>query len=587
MIKKIKHVFLVGWLIVLSGQQLSGQQTGDEQKQQEQLFRLARSFEQTSQFSRALDIYQKLWEREPANINYYRGVKNNLLNIERFEQAESVVRQMLKINQSEIIEADLAEVFYKKGETQIALEVLENILKRSPKKVSAYQIVASVLSRFGFLDQAIETYQQGRDELNNQKLFLIEMANNYRSQMNYQQAVALYLEYMEYYPGQYHFVERNVTSFAIHPEIAGEIEAMLLNKIQSNQDNLDFRNLLAAFYIRGSNYRAALEEYSIIDQYIMSRSKVEKQKLGGELFRFAQNAFNDGAYEYAIKAYQLVVSRYPESNYAPNSKLGIARSYQAIGDYSQALEIFAEVNNNYPNTIYAKESEFRTAEVQMEHFSNFDAAIKSFRKVISLAPFNEQNYEAWIKIGDCHVLRGELKAGESRYQKIIDQKYIRHDLRMKALFKMGRLRFWQGDFNKADHYFIQIQTDPVNIINENEGMFVNDAIEYRIRISENKRDSVGLAQFASAEFLAEQGKVDQARALLEKISDSSGSGALVDDALLKIGELDLKHGKYQDAVSAFKQLVQNFPESFYADFAQKRIAEIYQEGFQDTTSAIK
>jgi len=572
-------------LILISS--VSGQKKATKKDQTNQLLQLARRYGQIAQYSRALQIYQRLWGDYPENINYYRGVKNNLIKLNRFKQAEIVVNQMLRVNSSAIIEADLGDVYYKMGEKEKAFLVWRRIINKNPNNQSVYYVVASSMSANRLHDEAIEIYRNGRKSLNNKKLFLIEMANLYRSRLDYKNATLLYLDYLDHNPKQYSYVEQNITSFASDEELTQEIEKILLGKIKKNKDKIQLRNILAALYIRSSNYRAALEEYSIIDQYIVTRSKQEKSKVGRELFRFAQNAFNDGAYEYAIQAYQLVLSRYPKSSFAPNSKYGIANAYEKLGDYSKAIEKYNETITSFKQTPLAKKSYFRIGEIQLEQFSDPLAAEESYKKVMGFRPLNAENLEAILRIGDCYVMRGLLDQAKQWYDQSLQQKPSIHYLKMKALLKIGKVHYWTGEFEAAGKKFAQIQSDPINITNEQAGIYVNDALEYLLLIEENKNSPQQLKPYAKAELFYQQRKYEDALSQYREITKDDKAKSLADDAWLKIGQLSYLQNKFEQSIEAYQQIITNYPNSVHSDLAQKLIGDVYERGIKDSASALK
>ena len=421
------------------------QQGKNLQQRLNQMFNMARIFEQRVQFSRALEIYQSLWNDYPTNINYYRGVKNNLINLRKFKQAEDAIYKMLRVNSSVLIKVDLGDLYLKQGEKEKAVSYWKEILEKNKRIPSAFQIVASSMTRNFLYDEALEIYQKGREKLNNKSLFLIEMASLYKSRRDHKNAVLLYLEYLKYYPDQYTFIEHSITSFASDPELANEIEKILFTRINKDDKNIQLRNILAAFYIRSSNYRAALEEYSTIDEYILTRPKSERGKLGRELFNFANNAFNDGEYQYAIQAFQLVFTRYPKSPHAPQSRIGIARSYERLNDFEKSIETYREVIRDYANSVYAKNSHFNIGNILFQKYGNYKEAEKSFKAVLATGSFNAKNFEAMFRIGDCYLMEGELDQASSWYDQIQRQKKLTHDLKMKVLFKIAQTLFWKGE----------------------------------------------------------------------------------------------------------------------------------------------
>ncbi len=570
-----------------------GQQKTEQQKQKikhqqlNQMLNLARSYEQRAQFSKALQIYSRLWEDYPTNINYYRGVKNNYINLQQFDLAEKTIKKMLQGNSSALIKVDLGDLYFKKGEREKAILFWEEMVEENKNNPSTFQIVASAMTRNFLYDEALELYKNGQKKLNNKSLFLIDIANVYRSRRDFKNAVLSYLEYLKYYPKQYNFIERSITSFASDPETAAEIEGIILSKIREKSSQVELRNVLAAFYLRSSNYRAALEEYATIDQYIVTRSKKEKNKVGKELFRFAQNALNDGAYEYAIRAYQLVLNRYPNSPFVPNSKYGVGLAHEKLNQFEKAIEVYNKIIIEHKRTQHAKNSLFRIGEIQLESFSDPDAAEESFKKVTQMRPAGKQNNEAIFRIGDCYLKRNSLEKAAEWYGQVSRQKSASHHLKMKALLKSGKISYWQGEFDSANETFEKIVNDPINITNDQAGVFVNDALEYSMLIDESKESEKILKKFASADLFMEQKKHDSALAIYKEISLQDSAKNLIDETRLKIGELFFYLNNYEESIKAFQSLLTEFSNSVYADVAQKKIGDVYFQGLHNNESALE
>jgi tetratricopeptide (TPR) repeat protein len=579
--------------ILLLGSPVIGQKKADQLKQrikQQQLnqrLNLARNYEQRAQFSRALEVYMHLWNDYPANINYYRGVKNNYINLQKFDLAEETINKMIRQNASVLIKVDLGDLYFKKGERKKAVLFWKKMVEDNKRNPSTFQIVASAMTRNFLYDEALALYKTGQELLNNKSLFLIEIANVYRSRRDFKNAVLYYLEYLKYFPKQYNFVEHNITSFAGDPETAAEIEKIILSKININNSPIELRNVLAAFYIRSSNYRAALDEYATIDLYIQTRSKKERDKVGKELFRFAENAYNDGAYEYAIQAYQLVLNRYPKSSIIPNSQYGIARAHEKLTQFEKAIEIYNKIIIEHKHSQYAKNSLFRIGEIQLESLSDPDAAEAFFKKVKQMRPIGKANVQAIFRIGDCYLKRNALDKAAELYEQVPRQKAASHHLKMKALFKLGKIFYWQGDFGSANVTFEKIVNDPINITNDQAGLYVNDALEHAMLIDENKDAEIILKKFALADLYVEQKKPESALFIYEEISQQDSAKKLLDDAYLNMGEMYFYLKNYNESLQAFQKLLTELPKSVYADVAQKSMGDVYHQGLQNRESALE
>jgi tetratricopeptide (TPR) repeat protein len=484
-----------------------------------------------------------------------------------------------------LIEADLGDAYYKLGQEDQAFAAWNGMIQKNPKNPSIYQIVASAMISNRLYDEAIKVYEKGREALKDNKIFIIEMANLQRAQMNYEQAISLYLDYLMNNPDQYPVVEQNITSFASDPELVGEVEKILVEKIEQNPDKIEFRNLLAALYMRSANYQSALQEFSLIDEYIVTRPDREKQKIGSQLFSFAQNAFNDGKYQYAIQAYTLLLSRYPDSPYAANSRYGLANAYENMGDFTNAVQIYQEIINTYKNSPLAKQSLYRIGVIKLDHFSAPEEAEGYFQNVLKIPASPTLNFDAMFRIGDCYVVQGFLDQAKNWYNQMVARYGSNDEVEKKALLEIGKIDYWNGNFDTALKSFSRIQSEPVNITDDKAGFYVNDALDFSMFIEENKQNPELLKKFANASLLVDQKQYDKALIIFYEIVQNNSADPLADDTWLRIGQLEYQLGRYQQALTAFQNLIQKQPESVHCDLAQKMIGEIYEIGLKDFSKA--
>ncbi len=337
--------------------------------------------------------------------------------------------------------------------------------------------------------------------------------------------------------------------------------------------------------MRSSNYQAALEEFSLIDEYIVTRPDREKQKIGSQLFRFAQNASKDGKYQYAIQAYALLLSRYPDSPYTPNSKYGIATAYEKLGDFLKAIEMYQEIINTYKKSPLAKQSLFRIGEIKLDRFTAPEEAEGYFKEVLKIPANASLNFSAMFRIGDCYIQRGLLDQAKDWYNQMVARYGTNDEVEKKALLEMGKIDYWAGNFDAASNNFTKIKDEPVNITDDKAGIYVNDALDYLMFIEENNQNPDLLKKFAQASLLSNQRQFEKALTIFYEIVQSNNSELLLDDTWLKIGQLEYQIGHYNQALIAYQNLIQKKPESVHCDLAQKMIGEIYEVGLKDFKKA--
>ncbi|MDZ7318305.1 MAG: tetratricopeptide repeat protein [candidate division KSB1 bacterium] len=557
------------------------------QTQQEQLLRLARNYEQMDQYARAAEIYQRLWNEEPQNMTYYSGLKQNLILLQRFDAALAVVQKMQNLRPSVNLEADAGDIYYKMKQPEKATAIWQQALQNHSQDPATYQSIAAAMIANRLYDEAIEVYEKGRSVLKNKTLFMLEMINLYRARMDYSNAVSLYLDYLELHPDQYPFVEASITDFANDPEVVPAIEKILVEKSTANKKNLALRHLLAAWYIRTANYQAALQEFSLIDEYFSAQSPKDDKKIGNELFGFAQDALADGAYPYAIQAFTLLLSRYPNSPYELNARFGLANASEQAGDYATAAEKYREIAVSYrqKNPLLVKQSLFRLGEIELERLNHPAAAEGYFGEVLKIPPVQGITFEAMFRLADCYIRQDQLQKADDWLQQLLARHSASEYVQTKAQFKLGQMDFWRGNFDGALKRFAAIQEPAVNLNQEQFGYYLNDALDYVMLIQDNKSHGETLKKYAIASLLVEQKQPARALEYFYQLVQNDSLGPLLAEAWLNIGQLEYQLGHYQSALSAFQALIQKQPQSVHCDLAQKMIGEIYEVGLKDYSKA--
>jgi tetratricopeptide (TPR) repeat protein len=151
----------------------------------------------------------------------------------------------------------------------------------------------------------------------------------------------------------------------------------------------------------------------------------------------------------------------------------------------------------------------------------------------------------------------------------------------EAQLRLAEIAFFGGHIDEATKQLVTIST---NVQND----FANDALQLQVLLLENTGGPPeALTQFGRAEFLARQHKNSEAVQLLTDLVRLYPSSPLVDDALLRSGDLLGQAGLYQEAVAAYDRLLTQFhDQSTMLDRALFRMGEVYQYGLALPAKAI-
>ena len=184
-----------------------------------------------------------------------------------------------------------------------------------------------------------------------------------------------------------------------------------------------------------------------------------------------------------------------------------------------------------------------------------------------------------LKTGDIHTARNDLAAARKEYNRLSIISLVQYQ--DQAVFKLAELDYFEAKFDSALSILKQFTT------NLNTDM-ANDALELQYFIQENNTSAPqALAEFAKADLLMRQRKYSESLVQFQDIVKHYATALLVDDAMMKIGELHLFLKHPDDAMRAFHFIIDSIQLSILKDRAQFRIAEIYQNILNNRAQAIE
>ena len=152
--------------------------------------RTAQDLERRGSYDIALRIYRSLYDLVPRNQLYYGGVKRNMLRLKKFDELTEIIKTQINLSNGKNLRfrADLGNVYSKRGDLERAMSIWDSILVEDPKERSGYIYVANAMVQNRLYDQAINVYQNARQTLGKQHLFVFEMASIYVLRLKYREA---------------------------------------------------------------------------------------------------------------------------------------------------------------------------------------------------------------------------------------------------------------------------------------------------------------------------------------------------------------------------------------------------------------
>jgi tetratricopeptide (TPR) repeat protein len=569
-------------------------------RKDQQQFRNAQNYINLNQYHIAIPMLEDLLKRNPDNFTYYDWLLRCYLITADLSQADSLVSIFRQINpRNPIYEVDQASIMYRREEKDKALEKWNQILQSNPSDINLYQRVASALVENRLLDEAIKIYQQAIARIPNSESFFLNIAELYRSRLMYVEAAQYYLKYLQKVPGQQSFVFNQILAFQIEPEQRPKF-FQTLEKIMLQDPQPGLITLLTAqLYQRYGEFEKAFLLYQEMD---------DPKSEGSQILQFAQAAERDSSYEVALQAYRYVIRKYPGSNQLISAYSGaISTLLQVATENSHqpsaqlALSMIDTVNQRFPQHPETNWLNYLKGVFYLDYYFDVDQSIDIFTTISSNKKVVQKlRDEAMLKLGECYLIRGQIDKALQIYGKIVQPPY-----NGEALLGTARTYYFLKQWDQCQQTIQTIlQTQGVS------SPVTNDALALQILLGYSQDAPEILGKYSEGELLIVQRKKSEAFKKLKDIIEMKNvPAALKADVYLRLSRLSLElqepltaleycnqaikdpliqpyadeHlyllagileksvNRPQEAFSAYKQLLEIYPNSLLADAARERM----------------
>ena len=576
---KIKITIIISLLLVFS---IKAQQRNDQK------LTLAQSYEQIGDFESAGKLYEQLYESEPTNPQYISALYRVYTQTKNYAALVNVLDARLAQNPDDIeAYGMLGSTYYMMGNEEKAFEVWKTPFQQKNVNPIFYRLIANyALDRRAF-EVAIELYEEGKKVSNDKVIYSFDLARLYSMTMQFEKAAQQYCDILTIDPSQEGIVETKVFENMSRP---GALEATLkVIEDCSEKNNVSFSYLLAKLYVEKKSFRKAYDIYIDID--------ARQSTQGKELYNFARQMFAEKEYALAAEIFKSVTDLYPGSPIIPQANLGYARSLEAslFEDYEKTLPLwkpyfpmekfqsekteevlnaFSTITNLYKHSEPAYESILRTAVIEFYLLKNNNEAKRLLDIIINEAPLSKNSSEAYLELGNIALIEGNLDEAETDYLAIGKLGGLNETQKNKAIYKLGKINFYKGNFEEAKKYLSQILVD----LKDNSA---NDALELLLLLNPQMNDSSNLLIYAEAEFLAEQKKFNEAANNYKKLAENQQAFVLHSISAIKFGEMLLAVDDYSESITVLENVAAQGEKNIYADKAVYLLGQINQFGIKN------
>lgn len=516
----------------------------------------ARLLERQGRAEEAIDIYEELYRNYPQDLRVLHRLANAYSATERYDELIRIAQEALRFNPGNaLMFRYLGQAYLKKGDKRRGVEVAERIIELDPKKKSNYHIAAFLLSSANLLDEAATVYLRGRKVLGDEGLFVRELAAIYQRNGNYQKATSELLSLLEANPRQALWVEREMKSML---RKGGSQDVVgVLERETEKEAPPQVHRILGDIYLSQGRYEDASREY---------------ERSGGTdaLLQLGRMAEEEGLFDTALTTYRRVLDNSRDQRVKAEASLRIGASLRRLGRFEEALKALESAASTYP-PIWG-EAVYGMGHIYLEDLKEPRKAAAKFEEVLE-KQVEKKSVDAGLSLVDCYLSMGDLRSAEETCQRL--SSLSPHS----ATFLLAEVNYYEGDFDAA----LKLYGEVVEKYKERE--VVNDALERILLIGESERE--GLEDFAKAELSGIERRYDEGIDLLRKLIGKNAYPSLAPRATFLMGDLFKEKEEAHQAIGAYQDVIDNFPESSLCPYARLEIGEIYATELGDREKGIE
>ena len=575
--------------IVFSAALLFAQNNGLQNK-----YSLAQSYEHSGDLEKASKIYEELYQLEPQNNLYFESLNRTYVQLKNYAASVNLIEQKIAGKPNDInLYGLLGSTYSLMGNEEKAYQVWDEPFSFLEPNPIFYRVIAAYAVERRAFDKAIDLFRRGKEISPDKIIFSYDLARLYSLTMQYENAAEEYCTILLNDPLQLQNVQTRILANANKPGALKVTISVVEQYV--DEENLSFSFLLARLYIENKDFNKAFEMYVNIDE--------KQSQKGVELYRYADFLFREGEYEISKNVYQSIIKLYPGSPLIPSSKLGFAKSLEAIlmEDYSgqiplwkpyfafepyesdqvtEVIDAFNEVVELYKNSEASYEALLRIGMIKLYLQNNLNEAKQYFNRIINEAVLSSSTPDAYSELGEIALLNSNLTEAEKNYSQITVLAKINQHKINDAKYKLARVKFYNGDVEAAQKLLADILK---NLKDDN----ANDALSLSLLLNTSQNDSVNIMLFAEAEFLADQKKFSKAAKKYELIAGNPQAFILHSLASIRLAEMELALNNYSRSIELFEMVVEEGEKNIYADKALYLLAQIFQYSIGDNAKAIE
>ena len=552
---------------------------------------LAEKYFASEEYESALDLYLKLYKKQPSEQNA-RKVVSSYQALGQIEEADKFLEKAIKKDPQRVIYPVLRSLILEQtGKEKEAEKLLTETINKKLKIEGHFVQVGSFLYQQQKLERALETYVLGRKRFKSASLFSDEIANIHQQQGNYGLATTEYINNYQTNPSNESSVNMSILNMVdkdLRPTAGPEVEKSLLSAVSKTPNDLGLRRMIYEFYVLTENFMEAFIQVKSIDRLF--------REDGGRIFSFAKTLRNNKKYSLSNDAFNYLIERKKNSPYYYHAHIekAINQELEAFEQLPVDVEVVRKAAVSYETLLdkFGRKTQYfdaiyRYANLKVFYLFELDDALKELQDISSRLIGNDQLTKenlakAKLLTGDILVMQREYNKAKLTYEEVSN---LFRDRQIGALarFKLAQLSYYKGEFSLSQALLSAIKDNTSNDIS-------NDAIKLNLLIIDNTgldTSTTALEMFAQAQLLTYQREYEASLELMDSLSFQFPTHNLVDEIYWEKANIFLKQNNVDTALVFVNRILDNFSTDIYGDDALYTKARIYDYTLKEPEQAMK
>lgn len=547
--------------------------------------KLALQFFNNEEYDKAVVYFEKLYNKTNETA-YYERLLQCYLYMEEYKDAEKLVKKHQKKHPYQLAYmVDLGIVYEVEGDEAKANKTFNDAIKSLTANNQQIIDLANSFIKNKEYDFAIETYLKGRKLLKGTYEFNFELAQVYNQQGKTELMFKEYINILNIQPAYIQSVQNAIQTNIGEDEDGSKkdiLKTLLIKETQKSYDQIVFSEMLIWLYIQELNFKGAFIQTKALDKRFREEGK--------RIFSLADLCLSNKDYETAIECYQYIIDLGKNNRLYNYSRIQLLQVYYTKitttasytneevialeAKYESALKELGNSNESYlmiKNLAHLKAFYLNKPEEAQELLNSF---INTPRLT------SQEQAELKVELADINLFLGDIWEASLLYSQV--EKSFKHSqLGETAKFKNAKISFYTGDFDWAKAQLDVLKASTSKLI-------ANDAMKLSITITDNigiDTTKAPLLLFAKADLLFYQNQHNQALEMLDSLKTTFPIHVIGDDVLYKQHEIYFSKKNLPKAIEKLEQIIKEYAYDLLVDDALYKLATIYDYELNDKAKA--